>query len=88
MGLPCHMKWWDDDTLRWLCAWLCGFIVSSMIGAGLWMLILIHESSKSRVNCLSMWVIRNITEVMWMMNMIDTWWNYEHGWILMVYVDI
>jgi len=24
MDLPYRMRW-DDETLRWLCAWLCGF---------------------------------------------------------------
>jgi len=42
----------DDEILRWLCAWLCGFHSSSMTSAGLWMLISIHESSGSRVKCL------------------------------------
>jgi len=84
---------WNGFTLSyemmiWLCAWLCGFTVSSMIGAGLWMLISIHESSGSRVKCLSIWVSRNLAGVMWMINMIDTWWNWENVWILMVHVDI
>jgi len=46
--------------------------MSSMTCAGLWMLISIHESSGSRVECLSMLVSRNMTKVMWMMNVIDT----------------
>jgi len=41
------MRYWD-----WLCAWLCGFIVTSMTSTGLWVLISIHESSESRVKCL------------------------------------
>jgi len=70
------MRYYD-----WLCAWFCGFTVSSMTGAGLWILISIHESSESRVECLSMWVGRNLTEIMRMINVIDTWWlcaNYEN----------
>jgi len=58
----------------WLCTWPCGFTLSSMIGADLWMLISIHESSRNRVKCLSMWVSRNLTRIMWMINMINTWW--------------
>ena len=38
--------------LDWLCAWLCGFTVSSMTGVGVWMLISLHKYSGSRVKCL------------------------------------
>ena len=39
-----------------------------MTGASVWMLISIHDSSKSKVKCLNMWVSRNLTWIMWMMN--------------------
>jgi len=67
---------WGDEILRCLCAWLCGFTASSMTGAGL-----IHESSGSRVKCLSMWVSRDLTGIMCMINVMNTWWlcvNYEN----------
>jgi len=72
---------WDYEILRWLYAWVCGFTMSSMTSVGFWMLISIYKSSKNRIKCLSMWVSRNLTWVMWMMNVIDTWWfcaNYEN----------
>ena len=75
------MRYWD-----WLCAWLCGFKVSSMTYACLWVLISIHEFCGNRVECLSMWFSRNLIRIMWMRNVTETWWlcaNYEN---LMNYV--
>ena len=77
------MIYWDNYAHGYV-----DFTVSSMTGASLWMLISMHESSGSRVKCLSMWVSRNMTGIMWMMNMIEPWWTCGNVWILMVYVDI
>ena len=59
-------RWWNIEMITRM-------NVSSMTSASLWMLISIHEYSKSIVKCLR--------GVMWMMNVIDTWWlctNYEN----------
>jgi len=75
----------DDEILRCLCAWLCGFTTSSMTGAGLRILISIHESSGSRVKCLcymSQWKFD-----MWKMN-IEFEWHlmiWEFVWHLMIW---
>ena len=82
-----HIKWiypviWDEEIMRywdWLCAWLCGFTVSSVAGAGLRMLISICESFGSRVDYLSVWVSKNLIKIMWMINVIDT------SWLLCIY---
>jgi len=57
------MRYWDDCVHDFV-----DFTTSSMTSASLWMVISIYESSESRVKCLSMWVSRNLTWVMWMMN--------------------
>ena len=73
----------DDEILRCLCAWLCGFTTSSMTGAGLRILISIHESSRSRVKCMwyesvEVWYVKNeywiLTDTWWFENLCDTWW--------------
>ena len=46
------MRYWDNYVHGCV-----DFTVSIMTGAGLWMLISIHEFYGSRVKCLSMWVI-------------------------------
>ena len=80
------MRYWDNYVHGCV-----DFTMSSMTGVCLWMLISIHESSESRVKCLSMWVSRNLIEVMGMMSVIDTWWLcemfeklYENLWILCI----
>jgi len=78
------MRYWDNYAHGCV-----DFTVSSMIGVGLWMLISIHESSRSRVKCLNMWVSRSLTGVMWMMNVIDRLCEmfeklYENLWTLCI----
>ena len=52
MNLPCYTRWWDDEILKCYVHDYVDFTTSSMIDAGLIMLISIHESYGSRVKCL------------------------------------